>query len=61
MNHIANLLGAVALIFWGTYMVKSGMLRTFGMSLRTALSHGLDNRFKGFAAGESLKSIVQTM
>ena len=40
MNHIANLLGAVALIFWGTYMVKSGMLRTFGMSLRTALSHG---------------------
>ncbi len=60
MNHIANLLGAVALIFWGTYMVKSGMLRTFGMSLRTALSHGLDNRFKGFAAGFCLSSLLQS-
>ena len=40
MFHLVNLLGAVALIFWGTYMVKSGMLRTFGMSLRTLLSKG---------------------
>lgn len=60
MTHLANLLGAVALIFWGTYMVKSGMLRTFGMSLRTALSHGLDNRFKGFGVGFFLSSLLQS-
>ena len=58
MNHLANLLGAIALIFWGTYMVKSGMLRTFGVSLRAALSHGLDNRFKGFCAGFGLSSFL---
>lgn len=60
MTHLTNLLGAVALIFWGTYMVKSGMLRTFGMSLRTALSHGLDNRFKGFGVGFCLSSLLQS-
>lgn len=60
MTHLTNLLGAVALIFWGTYMVKSGMLRTFGMSLRTALSHGLDNRFKGFGVGFFLSSLLQS-
>ena len=60
MTHLTNLLGAVALIFWGTYMVKSGMLRTFGMSLRTALSHGLDNRFKGFGVGFFLSRLLQS-
>ena len=60
MNHLANLLGAIALIFWGTYMVKSGMLRTFGVSLRAALCHGLDNRFKGFCAGFGLSSLLQS-
>lgn len=60
MTHLTNLLGAVALIFWGTYMVKSGMLRTFGMTLRTALSHGLDNRFKGFGVGFFLSSLLQS-
>lgn len=60
MTHLTNLLGAIALIFWGTYMVKSGMLRTFGMSLRTALSHGLDNRFKGFGVGLCLSSLLQS-
>ena len=60
MNHLANLLGAIALIFWGTYMVKSGMLRTFGVSLRAALSHGLDNRLKGFCAGFGLSSLLQS-
>ena len=60
MTHLTNLFGAVALIFWGTYMVKSGMLRTFGMSLRTALSHGLDNRFKGFGVGFFLSSLLQS-
>ena len=60
MTHLINLFGAIALIFWGTYMVKSGMLRTFGMSLRSVLSHDLNNRFKGFAAGFCLSSLLQS-
>lgn len=60
MIYFVNLLGAIALIFWGTYMVKSGMLRTFGMSLRTTLSHRLSNRFKGFCAGFGLSTLLQS-
>ena len=60
MSHLLNLLGAVALIFWGTYMVKSGMLRTFGMSLRSWLAQNLSNRFSGFVTGFCLSSLLQS-
>lgn len=60
MSYLLNLLGAVALIFWGTYMVKSGMLRTFGMSLRSWLARNLSNRFSGFVTGFCLSSLLQS-
>ena len=60
MSHLLNLLGAIALIFWGTYMVKSGMLRTFGMSLRSWLAQNLSNRFSGFVTGFCLSSLLQS-
>lgn len=60
MSHLLNLLGGVALIFWGTYMVKSGMLRTFGMSLRSWLAQNLSNRFSGFVTGFCLSSLLQS-
>ena len=60
MSHLLNLLAGVALIFWGTYMVKSGMLRTFGMSLRSWLARNLSNRFSGFVTGFCLSSLLQS-
>ena len=60
MSHLLNLLAGVALIFWGTYMVKSGLLRTFGMSLRSWLARNLSNRFSGFVTGFCLSSLLQS-
>ena len=35
---LLQIAGAVALLVWGTYMVKTGILRTFGDSLRVCLA-----------------------
>lgn len=55
-----QLAGAVALLIWGLYMVKSGILRTFGEQLRAFLSERLKNRFEGFAAGIGLAALLQS-
>lgn len=60
MDHLIRLTGAVALLVWGTFMVKTGMLRTFGEHLREWLSRTLSNRFSGFAAGVGLASLLQS-
>lgn len=57
---LIDLAGAVALLVWGTYMVKSGILRTFGDSLRTWLARHLKNRLLGFAAGFGLAALLQS-
>lgn len=51
---------AVALLVWGAYMVKTGILRTFGESLRSWLGTRLRNRFAGFAAGIGLAMLLQS-
>ncbi len=60
MHPIIQLIGGIALLLWGTYMVKTGMLRTFGLALRDILSKQLKNRFKGFFAGFCLSSLLQS-
>lgn len=57
---LISLTGAVSLLVWGLYMVKTGILRTFGDNLRTWLSTRLNNRFEGFAAGFGLASLLQS-
>ena len=57
---LLNLAGAVALLVWGTYMVKSGILRTFGDSLRAWLAVHLSNRLAGFSAGFGLAALLQS-
>lgn len=60
MHPIIQLLGGIALLLWGTYMVKTAMLRTFGLALRDVLSRQLKNRLKGFIAGFCLSSLLQS-
>ena len=57
---LLGLIGGVALLFWGVYVVKTGMLRTFGVALQKSLARALDNRVNGFAAGFGLSTVLQS-
>ena len=41
---LLTLLGAVALLFWGVRMVRTGLTRTFGATLRSMLARASRNR-----------------
>jgi phosphate:Na+ symporter len=60
MKHLLNLLAAIALLVWGTHMVRTGILRVFGASLRQVLSRSLSNRFKALISGLGVTALVQS-
>ena len=60
MQILLNLLAGVALLVWGTHIVRSGILRVFGANLRRTLSAGVSNRFSAFLAGLAVTSLVQS-
>lgn len=60
MNNLLNLLAAIALLVWGTHLVRAGILRVFGANLRDFLSHSLGNRFTAMAAGVGVTAVVQS-
>ena len=51
MIHLLNLLAAIALLVWGTNIVRAGVIRIFGENLRRVLASSLSNRFKSVLAG----------
>jgi phosphate:Na+ symporter len=57
---LIELLGAVALLLWGTRMVRTGIMRTFGADLRHVLRVSLRNRVTAFLAGLGVTSILQS-
>jgi phosphate:Na+ symporter len=60
MLHLLNLLAAIALLVWGTHIVRTGVLRVFGESLRGVLSRSFDNRFRALLAGLGVTGLVQS-
>ena len=60
MQILLNLLASVALLVWGTHIVRSGILRVFGADLRRVLSRSVDNRFAAFLAGLGVTGLVQS-
>ncbi len=60
MIHLLNLLAAIALLVWGTHIVRTGVLRVFGENLRQVLAHSFNNRFKAMLAGVGVTSLVQS-
>ena len=60
MLSLLNLLAAIALLVWGTHIVRTGMLRVFGENLRRVLAASFSNRFRGLVAGLGVTSIVQS-
>jgi phosphate:Na+ symporter len=43
MQHLLNLLAAIALLVWGTYTVRTGILRVLGGDLRQVLAKSVLN------------------
>ncbi len=60
MQTLLNLLASVALLIWGTHIVRTGMLRVLGADLRRVLSGSVDNRFSAFLAGLGVTGLVQS-
>ena len=60
MIHLLNLLAAIALLVWGTHIVRTGMLRVFGENLRRVLQSSFRNRFAAAFAGLGTTSLVQS-
>ncbi len=60
MTHLLNLLAAIALLVWGTHIVRTGMLRVLGENLRHVLSRSFGNRFAALLAGIGVTSLVQS-
>ena len=60
MLSLLNLLAAIALLVWGTHIVRTGVLRVFGENLRRILAASFVNRFRALIAGLGVTSIVQS-
>jgi phosphate:Na+ symporter len=60
MLTLLQLLGAVALLIWGTHMVQNGILRAYGAGLRTFLGHSVNHRGKAFIAGLAITTLIQS-
>jgi phosphate:Na+ symporter len=58
--HLLNLLAAIALLVWGTHIVRTGVLRVFGEDLRSVLARSFSNRFTAAIAGLGVTSLVQS-
>lgn len=57
---LLNLLAAIALLVWGTQIVRTGVLRVFGANLRQVLGRSVGNRFSAFIAGIGVTGLLQS-
>ncbi|MFP8776991.1 Na/Pi cotransporter family protein [Hydrogenophaga sp. RWCD_12] len=60
MKQLLNLLAAIALLVWGTHLVRTGVLRVMGSKLRQVLAASLSNRFKAALSGLGVTALVQS-
>lgn len=60
MQTLLNLLAAIALLVWGTHIVRTGVLRVAGGSLRQVLKQGTRYRSTAFLAGVGVTALLQS-
>lgn len=60
MLTLLNLLSAVALLVWGTHIVRTGIMRVYGANLRRVLSRSVRHTPLAFAAGIGVTALVQS-
>ena len=57
---LIELAGHVGLLLWGTHMVGTGVQRGFGTVLRQWLGHNLSARWRAFATGLGITTLLQS-
>jgi phosphate:Na+ symporter len=57
---LLNLLSAVALLVWGTHIVRTGVMRVYGADLRRVLSRSVEKKPMAFLAGIGVTALVQS-
>lgn len=60
MLTLLNLLSAVAMLVWGTHIVRSGIMRVYGADLRRVLSRSIEKKPMAFLAGIGVTALVQS-
>lgn len=60
MQTLIGILAGVALLVWGTHIVRSGVLRVFGGNLRKVLADSVSNRLHALLAGIGVTALVQS-
>ncbi|MGE7959410.1 Na/Pi cotransporter family protein [Pseudomonas sp. NPDC089530] len=60
MLTLLNLLSAVALLVWGTHIVRTGILRVYGSNLRHVIGQNMAKRPLAFVAGILVTAMVQS-
>ena len=57
---LLNLLSGVALLVWGSHIVRTGVLRVLGADLRAILGRSTGSRLRAFLTGIGVTSLVQS-
>ena len=57
---LLNLLSGVALLVWGSHIVRTGILRVLGADLRAILGRSTGSRLRAFLSGIGVTSLVQS-
>lgn len=60
MKHLLDLLAAIALLIWGTQLVRTGILRAFGANLRQIIAHSVRTRLTAVLSGIGVTALVQS-
>jgi phosphate:Na+ symporter len=60
MKNFLNLFSAIALLVWGTYLARTGILGVFGGDLRQILSRSFGTRHAALLAGFGVTALVQS-
>lgn len=60
MKTLLGLLAAVALLVWGTHIVRTGLLRIYGANLRRVLASSVRNRVAAVFAGMGVTTLLQS-
>jgi phosphate:Na+ symporter len=60
LQHLLNLLAAISLLVWGTYIVRTSVLRLFGANLRNLIERSVGSQLRALAAGLAVTSVVQS-
>lgn len=57
---LVHIIGAVALLLWGTRMVKNGFTRAYATSLHKVIAANTGNRLRAFLSGMGVTAVLQS-